>query len=106
MEIRDPGGEEQQLLLPVVRYANRRRVDGRGADYWDHATRLELGVIGHDRDEAIAGARAALAAVREPWEPESTAYNLSLIREARAARGETVEWADELERELLAAGGD
>ena len=106
MEIRNPGGEEQQLLLPVVRYANRRRVDGRGADYWDHATRLELGVIGHDRDEAIAGARAALAAVREPWEPESTAYNLSLIREARAARGETVEWADELERELLAAGGD
>ena len=63
-------------------------------------------MIGHDRDEAIAGARAALAAVREPWEPESTAYNLSLIREARAARGETVEWADELERELLAAGGD
>ena len=49
--------------------------------------------------------RAALAAVREPWEPESTANNLSLIREARAARGETVEWADELERELLAAGG-
>ena len=49
----------------------------------------------------MAGARAALAAVREPWEPESTAYNLSLIREARAARGETVDWADELERELL-----
>ena len=45
----------------------------------------------------------ALAAVREPWEPESTAYNLSLIREARAARGETVEWADELEAELLRA---
>ena len=44
-------------------------------------------MIGRDRDEATAGARAALAAVREPWEPESTAYNLSLIREARAARG-------------------
>ena len=103
MEIRDPGGEAQQALLPAVRYANRRRIDGRGADYWDQATRLELGVIGHDRDEATAGARAALAAVREPWEPESTAYNLSLIREARAARGETVEWADELEAELLRA---
>jgi MAP3K TRAFs-binding domain len=34
MEIRDPGGSAQQELLPVVRYANRRRVDGRGADYW------------------------------------------------------------------------
>ncbi len=105
MEIRDPGGAAQQELLPVVRYANRRRLDGRVADYWDHATRLELGVIARDRDEAMAGARAALAAVREPWEPENTAYNLSLIRESRAQRGETVEWADELERELLEMAG-
>jgi len=105
MEIRDPGGEAQQALVPVVRYANRRRVDGRGADYWDQATRLELGVVARDRDEAIAGARAALAAVREPWEPESTAYNLSLVREARAARGEMIDWADDLEGELLKAAG-
>jgi hypothetical protein len=105
MEIRDPGGAEQQALVPVVRYANRRRIDGGAPDYWDLATRLELGVIGRDREEAMAGAQAALAAVREPWEPESTAYNLSLIRESRAGRGEHVEWADEIERELLAAAG-
>jgi hypothetical protein len=103
MEIRDPGGDAQQQLLPVVRYANRRRLDGGGADYWDHATRLELGVIARDRDEATAGARAALAAVRELWEPESTAYNLSLIRDARATRQESVDWADAIERELLDA---
>jgi hypothetical protein len=106
MEIRDPGGGPQQALLPAVRYANDRRMAAHGADYWDHATRLELGVIGRDRDEAVAGARAALAAVREPWEPESTAYNLSLIREARAARGEVVDWADELESELRNAAGN
>jgi hypothetical protein len=100
MEIRDPGGAVQQELLPVVRYANRRRVDGRGHDYWDHATRLELGVIARDRDDAVAGARAALALVRESWEPKSTANNLALIRESRARRGEIVEWADELESEL------
>lgn len=105
MEIRDPGDGEQRALLPVVRYANRRRIDGRGADYWDHATRLELGVIARDRDEAFTGARAALAAVRETWEPESTAYNLSLIRRARAERDETIAWADELEQELLKAAG-
>lgn len=105
MEIRAPGGAPQQELLPVVRFANRRRIDGRGADYWDHATRLELGVIARDREEAAAGASAALAAVREKWEPESTAYNLSLIRESRAEREETVRWADELERELLRAAG-
>jgi tetratricopeptide (TPR) repeat protein len=103
MEIRDPGGAPQQDLLPVVRYANRRRIDAGAADYWDHATRLELGVIARDRDEASAGARAALASVREPWEPESTAYNLSLIRESRAGNNEVVEWADELERELHSA---
>lgn len=103
MEIRDPGGAAQQELLPVVRYANRRRVEGRGDDYWDHATRLELGVIARDRDDARGGARAALALVRESWEPKSTANNLALIRESRSRRGEIVEWADELESELLTA---
>jgi tetratricopeptide (TPR) repeat protein len=100
MEIHDPGGAEQQTLVPVVRYSNRRRIEGGAPDYWDHATRLELGVVGRDRDEAFTGAAAALAAVREPWEPESTARNLSLIRRSRAEQGETVEWADAIEREL------
>jgi hypothetical protein len=103
MEIREPGGAAQQAIIPVVRYANRRRIDDGPPDYWDHATRLELGVIDRDREEAQAGTRGALASVRESWEPESTAYNLSLIREARVARGEAVDWADELERELLKA---
>jgi hypothetical protein len=105
MEIREPGGAAQQALIPIVRYANRRRIDDGPPDYWDHATRLELGVIGRDRDEATAGASAALAAVREPWEPESTAYNLALIRQSRAQRGETIGWADEIEHELLQAAG-
>lgn len=105
MELREPGGTPQRELLPVVKYANRRRIDGGHADYWDHATRLELGVIAHDKEEARAGARAALAVVREAWEPESTAYNLGLIRESRAQHGDTVGWADELERELLKAAG-
>jgi hypothetical protein len=100
MEVRDPRGEEHHALLPVVAYANRRRLEGGAPDYWDHAARLELGVVRRDRDEAVAGARAALASVREPWEPEATAYTLSLIREARRARGETIAWADEIEREL------
>ncbi len=104
MEIRDPRGEEQHMLLPVAAYANRRRIEGGAPDYWDHAARLELGVVCRDHGEAIAGANAALASVREPWEPEATAYNLSLIRESRRAREETISWADEIERELLAAG--
>lgn len=105
LEIRGPSDGAQAELLPVVRYACLRRIAGGAADYWDHATRLELGVVSRDPDEAIAGATAALAAVSEKWEPKSTAYNLSLIREARAHRGEQIDWADEIEGELLKAGG-
>jgi hypothetical protein len=77
-----------------------RRLEGGAPDYWDHAARLELGVVRRDQDEARAGATAALASAREPWEPEATAYNLTLIRESRRARDETIAWADEIEREL------
>lgn len=105
MELREPGGAAQRDILPVVRYANRRRIEAGAADYWDHATRLELAVIARDQADAFSGTQAALAAVREPWEPASTANNLSLIRHARAASGETVAWADELESELRKAAG-
>jgi MAP3K TRAFs-binding domain len=103
MEILEPGGQGQQRLVPVVRYAVERRLaDGR-ADYWDHATRLELAVIARDAEDAEDAAGDALDAVREPWEPESTANNLRLIREARAEHGEHVQWADEIEEKLLSA---
>jgi len=104
MEIREPGGAAQRALIPVVRYANRRRIQGGAPDYWDHATRLELGVIDRERTEAEEAAAAALAARGPAWAPESTARNLELIRRAREERGEAVDWADAIERELLAAG--
>jgi hypothetical protein len=105
MEIRDPGGAAQQRLIPVVQYANKRRIKGRGADYWDYATRLELAVLARDEEEATNAAGAALAAVREPWEPESTAGNLAMIRDSRAANGESIPWVGEIEAELLKAAG-
>jgi hypothetical protein len=44
----------------------------------------------------------ALAAVREPWEPASTANNLKLIREARERRDDDAPaWAAAAENELL-----
>jgi hypothetical protein len=46
-----------------------------------------------------------LAAVREPWEAESTANNLKLVREARERRADGVHWAEVLERELLRKAG-
>ena len=89
--------------MPVVRYANRaadrRRRPTTGTTRRGSSSR----VLARDREEREAGGGDALAAVREPWEPESTAYNLSLIREARAAGRRASDWADEIEQELVAA---
>ena len=104
MELKDPPDPEREKLIPVVRYSVERRIAGAKADYWDWATLLELAVLA--RDEAGAGDTLgqALASVREPWEPETTARNLRLIREARERRGEDVAWAKEVEDALLAGG--
>lgn len=101
LEIRDPADGRIKKILPVVRYAVERRVARGGPDYWDYATLLELAVIARDENAAVDALTSALAAVREPWEPESTANNLRMIREARDVRGETLPWTEEVERELL-----
>jgi MAP3K TRAFs-binding domain len=69
------------------REGHRRLASGK-ADYWDHATRLELAVLAKDEPAAKRAMAGALAMVRENWEPESTVNNLRLIRNAREHRGE------------------
>lgn len=103
MELRDPPDPRRDRLIPVVSYAVERRIEGGRPDYWDHATALELAVLGDDRDRAASALSAALAAVREVWEPETTARNLRLIREAREARDREAAWIGELEEELARA---
>ena len=103
MEVKNPPDPRSEKLLPVVAYGVTRRLARGEADYWDHATRLELAVLGKDQEAAASALSDALAAVRETWEPETTAYNLRLIREARADRGEGMAWADEVEQVLRQA---
>ena len=100
MELKSPPDPRRLELLPVVTYAVKRRVAKGTPDYWDHATLLELAVLQKDEPAAMDAAANALAAVRETWEPETTARNLALIRDARAARGETVAWATAIEEAL------
>jgi hypothetical protein len=100
MEVRDPPDPRRVKLTPIVRYAVERKIASGKADYWDHATLLELAVLAKDDASAASTAGDALAAVREKWEPETTARNLRLIREGRAQRNESVPWADEIEAEL------
>jgi tetratricopeptide (TPR) repeat protein len=101
MEVSDPPDPRREELIPVVSYAAERRLASGQADYWDHATRLELAVLAKDEAGARKALVQALAIVREPWEPETTASNLKLIREARERRAEAVPWAAVIESELV-----
>ena len=87
MEIRDPHDDRIREILPVVKYSVTRRLSSGNPNYWDHATLLELAVLGGDEAGEADALAAALSAVRESWQPDTTALNLGFIREARAARG-------------------
>jgi tetratricopeptide (TPR) repeat protein len=106
MEMDEPVDPRQAELLPVVRYAVKRRLESKTPDYWDHATLLELSVLAGSEHAAEEALGDALAAVREKWEPETTARNLRLIRQARERHRMDVGWVAVLEKQLdQAAGG-
>ena len=102
MELASPPDPRRVELMPVLAYAVKRRIARGAPDYWDHATLVELAVLARDEAAARLATADALAAVREQWEPASTARNLGLIREARAGRGEVLPWADATEAALQA----
>jgi hypothetical protein len=78
--------KELEQIMPVVSYvAEQRHASKR--DYWDFATMLELSVLRGDGEEIVQQHLSdALSAVRESFEPESTAANLRDIRNASQAR--------------------
>jgi hypothetical protein len=87
-------------LLPVVRYAVERRLNAGTADYWDHASELALAVIDDDQSRASHALETALAAVRDTFEPATSAADLRALRDARVARGEGQPWLDDVIGEL------
>jgi tetratricopeptide (TPR) repeat protein len=100
MNLKDPADERRTETLPAVRYAVERKIARGKPDYWDWATLLELAVLGNDEAEAKKTLPRALACVRENWEPETTARNLRLIRQAREKRAEAAPWALRVEESL------
>lgn len=100
MEVREPPDPRRGELIPLVTYAIRRRMASGKPDYWDHATRLELAVLARDEAAATAALADALASVREPWEPETTARNLRLVRNVRQSRNDADSWAERIEESL------
>ena len=105
MDLCDPPDDRRHDLGPVVAFALDQRLRSDKADYWDHATQLELAVLRDEQAKASDALDASLTAVREKWEPETTARNIALIREARARRGEDVGWIEEIESALTNAAG-
>ena len=101
MELRDPPDPRRLEILPVVRYAVTRRIATSRPDYWDYATLLELEVLANDEGRAMAALGDSLAAVRETWEPETTANNLHLIISVRERRNELQPWLKDIGSALL-----
>jgi tetratricopeptide (TPR) repeat protein len=101
----DAASEETKTeMLPVVRYAVNQRLRTSKPDYWDYATLLELAVLDNDEDSASRFLGKALAVQREPWESQTSANNLGLIAEARAARGVAQIWVGRILDALKTAG--
>lgn len=100
MELRNPPDDRRKELIPVVRYAVRRKIEKGKPDYWDYATLLELAVLESNQEEATQSLSDALANVREKWEPETTARNVRLIRETREARGDPTPFEADVEKAL------
>ena len=99
MEMMPKTDPRQAEILPVVRYSASRKA-AKNADYWDHATLLELAVLARDADDAADKLGDALAVARAGWELETTARNLGLIRAMREARGDDAGWIKQLEDTL------
>ncbi|HEY5705918.1 MAG TPA: TRAFs-binding domain-containing protein [Terrimicrobiaceae bacterium] len=104
MALREPPDPRKDELVPVVTYAVKRRIASGKPDYWDYATLLELAAIAEDEVTAGDALASALGAIREVWEPETTARNLRLIREARERRAEAKPWMLHIETELANKG--
>jgi hypothetical protein len=97
----DIKGDDQSLkqkdaILPVVRFAVSQRLEANTPDYWDYATLLELAVLENKQEAASDHLADATAAIREKWEPETTANNLSMIVQARRERGEECDWLERI----------
>jgi hypothetical protein len=106
MEMTDPPDNRQDELMPVVAYAVKRRLDHKNPDYWDYATELELSILARDEKLSQEYLGLALSAIRERWEPETTARNIKMIREVRSSRGEACRWIRRIEEDLMNAAGD
>jgi hypothetical protein len=106
MYLRDPTDSRIAELLPVVRYSARQKALRHQADFWDHATLLELAVIDGNTDDAWTAVTHAILARPAAWQARSTLDTLVRLRRDReAAGGPSPQWLLDVETELARLAG-
>lgn len=82
-------GDEEALqeLIPVVRYAVKRKLERKKPEYWDYATLMELAMIENNEKAAVEFFRKALGCPVESWMFDTTINNLELLQQFRNNAG-------------------
>jgi tetratricopeptide (TPR) repeat protein len=91
---------EIKEVRPVVAFAVSRRGGINSRDYWDVATIIELSVIGLDWKTANRAAEKAIIRADAPWNLDTTANNLRIIRALYIERNIEVKELDVLIKTL------
>lgn len=85
-------GDEKQLkeYLPIVQFANKRKIESSEPDYWDLATHGELFVLGEQYQHAFEAFSEAIALIppNEDWMLDTTLKNLNIILDSRKEKGD------------------
>lgn len=80
-------GDKKSLeeYLPIVQFANKRKMEGSTPDYWDLATEGELNILKRNYDTATENLSEAIALMPDNkiWMLKSTLNNLEIIQKAR-----------------------
>ena len=80
-------GDQKSLdeYLPIVQFANKRKMEGTIPSYWDFAAESELNILKRDYEAATENLSDAIAIIppNETWMLESTLNNLEIIQKAR-----------------------
>jgi hypothetical protein len=101
MDLREAPDPRREELIPVVRYAVKRKLAKPKTDYWDLATLLELEVLANAAESATNVLDRITSTQAAAWQRATTARNLGLIREARERKGNASGWIADIETRLV-----
>ena len=83
-----------------MRFGARLKAFRHQADFWHHATLVELAVLAEDADSAFGFLAHAFAAGPLPWQARSLLDTLERLRRVRERTRPSPEWLHEIEAEL------